>query len=94
VVTGDNLYSYENAEGIDGSGQYVAIGFGGGSAWNNLLSIDEMVTAAGGTERLVIVHENETFRRHPSWRGSDGLAVAELHLAPGVASRIPKGKQP
>lgn len=89
VVTGDNLYSYENAEGPDGSGEYVAIGFGSGSAWNNLLSIDEMVGVAGSTNRLVIVHEGATFVRYPSWTGPDRLSVAEMRLAAWVPSRIP-----
>jgi N-acyl homoserine lactone hydrolase len=89
VLAGDNLYSYENAEGVNQSGEYIAIGFGGGSAWNNLLSIDEMLSVAGSTARIVVVHENETFNRHPSWRTEDNLAVAELHLAENVLSRRP-----
>lgn len=88
VVTGDAMYSYENAEGIGGSGGYVTIGFGGGSGWDGLRLIDEMVTAAGSTDRLVIVHEPATFQRHPSATGPDGLSVAELVLADGVPSRL------
>ena len=42
VITGDALYSYENAEGINGSGVPVNIGFGGGSGWRGLQIIDEM----------------------------------------------------
>ena len=57
VVTGDAMYSYENAEGIGGSGGYVNIGFGGGSGWDGLRLIDEMVKTVGDTNRLVIVHE-------------------------------------
>jgi N-acyl homoserine lactone hydrolase len=88
VVTGDAMYSYENAEGIDGSGRYVNIGFGGGSGWDGLRLIDEMVTTAGSTDRLVIVHESATFVRNPSRRYDDRLSVAELLLAPGQPSRI------
>jgi glyoxylase-like metal-dependent hydrolase (beta-lactamase superfamily II) len=88
VITGDALYSYENAEGIGGSGVPVNIGFGGGSGWRGLQIIDEMAKTAGRTDRLVIVHEYETFRRHPSRTYDDRLSVAELLLAPGVASRI------
>ena len=88
VITGDAMYSYENAEGIDGSGGYVNIGFGGGSGWDGLRLIDEMVRTVGDTDRLVIVHEHATFSRHPSRRYDDGLSVAELLLAPGQASRI------
>lgn len=88
VITGDNMYSYENAEGLGHDGTYVSIGFGGGSSWNNLTTIDEMLRIAGSTDRLVIAHEGETFVRHPSRTFSDGLSVAELVLADGVNSRI------
>ncbi len=88
VVTGDNMYSYENAEGLDRDGTYVSIGFGGGSSWNNLTTIDEMLRAAGSADRLVIAHEGETFVRHPSKEFPDRLSVAELVLADGVTSRI------
>jgi N-acyl homoserine lactone hydrolase len=88
VVTGDALYSYENAEGIDGSGEMVNIGFGGGSGWRGLQIIDEMTRTAGSTDRLVIVHEYATFTRHPSRKYDDELSVAELLLAPGEASRL------
>jgi glyoxylase-like metal-dependent hydrolase (beta-lactamase superfamily II) len=89
VLAGDNLYGYENAEGINGSGEYIAIGFGGGSAWNNLDVIDEMLATAGSTQRIVIVHENDTFNRHESWQTEEGLMVAEMRLAKGHSSRRP-----
>jgi glyoxylase-like metal-dependent hydrolase (beta-lactamase superfamily II) len=89
VITGDGMYSYENAEGIDQSGVYVPIGFGGGSGWDCIRLIDEMVRSADGdTNRLVIVHESATYVRHPSHVYDDNLSVAELVLAPGQPSRI------
>ena len=88
VITGDNMYSYENAEGIGSDGVPVSIGFGGGSCWNNLSTIDEMHQLAGSTDRLVIAHEGATYTRHPSRMFDDRLAVAELVLAPGTATRI------
>lgn len=88
VVTGDNMYSYENAEGVDHDGIPVSIGFGGGSCWNNLSTIDEMQQIAGTTDRLVIAHEGATFARHPSRTYGDGLSVAELVLAAGASSRL------
>jgi N-acyl homoserine lactone hydrolase len=88
VVTGDAMYSYENAEGINQSGEFVNIGFGGGSGWAGLRLIREMVNIAEDTNRLVIVHESETFNRFPSKRHADSLSVAELLLAPGVTSRL------
>lgn len=89
VVTGDAMYSYENAEGLDQSGVYVNIGFGGGSGWAGIELIDEMTLAAEDTNRLVIVHESATFTRHPSRTYDDNLAVAELVLAPGTSTRLP-----
>lgn len=89
VLAGDNLYSYQNAEGMNKNGEYIAVGFGGGGAWNNLVTIDEMISITGSTDRLVIVHENETFERHPSWKSESDLSIAELHLAAGTASRRP-----
>lgn len=88
VITGDNLYSYENAEGIGQDGVPVSIGFGGGSCWNTLTAIHEMHATAGDSNRLVIAHEGATFERHPSRTYPDNLSVAELTLAPGVATRI------
>lgn len=81
VVTGDNVFSYGNAEGR-GDGAYVPIGFGAGSAIASLRVIDEMVGVAGDTNRLVIVHEKETFKRFRSWTTPDHLSVAELWVAP------------
>lgn len=88
VMAGDNIYSYGNVEG-DGDGSLIPIGFSAGSQTNNLLSMQDMLTAAGGSRRLVIVHEGETFQRHPSAVGSGGLRIAELCLAPGMPSRLP-----
>ena len=47
VVTGDNIYSYENVETSEGKPGYVGIGLSNGSLWNSLQIMDEML---GGTE--------------------------------------------
>lgn len=88
VMAGDNVYSYRNVEG-DGDGSLIPIGFSAGSQTNNLLSMQDMLTAAGGSERMVIVHEGATFQRYPSGVGVGGLRIAEMCLAPGVPSRLP-----
>ncbi len=88
VMAGDNVYSYRNVEG-DGDGSYIPIGFSAGSQTKNLRSMHDMVIAAGGTQRLIIVHEGETFSRFPSGHGSSGLRIAEMHLARGMPSRLP-----
>jgi glyoxylase-like metal-dependent hydrolase (beta-lactamase superfamily II) len=88
VMTGDNAYAYRNVEtGPDQPG-YLGIGYGTGSLWRSLEVIDEMLGVADGSARLMIPHEGETFSRFPSKRWPDGLAVAEMRLAPGVASRL------
>lgn len=87
VMAGDNIYSYRNVEG-DGDGRYIPIGFSAGSQTNNMYSMHDMVATASGTDRLVIVHEGETFSRFPSGTGAGGMRVAELHLAPGTPSRL------
>jgi N-acyl homoserine lactone hydrolase len=86
VVTGDNMFGYDNA-GEPGA-PHVPIGFGSGSAWRSLEVIDEMLTLAATRDRLIVVHEPATFERFPSAGGAGGLRVAELSLADGVRSRI------
>jgi glyoxylase-like metal-dependent hydrolase (beta-lactamase superfamily II) len=89
VATGDNMFSYANAETTPSHPSYRGIGYGTGSLWRSLLIIDEMLTIAGAVERLAIVHEGETFQRFPSVRTADSLAVSELCLARGAESRLP-----
>jgi len=86
VMTGDNVYSYRNVE--DPSG-YFGIGYGNGSLARSLYTIDDIMQVAGTSERLLIPHEGKIFSRFPSVRTEDGLAVAEMRLAPGAASRLP-----
>jgi N-acyl homoserine lactone hydrolase len=89
VAAGDNLFSYQNVEGLD-SGAYVPIGFGTGSSWRGVEIIEEMAAAASTSSQLLIVHERETYHRFFGWTTEHGLGVAELHLAEGVASRAPR----
>jgi len=89
VMTGDNAYSYRNVETTPEHPGYIGVGYGTGSLWRSLEVIDEMLQIAGDSSRLMIPHEGETFARFPSWRwAEDGLAVAELRLAPGHRSRV------
>ncbi|MDR1852353.1 MAG: MBL fold metallo-hydrolase [Propionibacteriaceae bacterium] len=88
VVTGDNMYSYENAEGFGGDGTYVPVGLAGGSAWNLIRGIDEMLHAATDSNHLIISHEPAVFDRWPSRKDDDNLSLAELSLAAGTSSRL------
>jgi glyoxylase-like metal-dependent hydrolase (beta-lactamase superfamily II) len=83
VVTGDNLFNWSNGEA-----PYTPIGFGSGGARRNLEVIDEMLGLAGSLERCIVMHEPRIFAHFPSACSSEGLSVAEIQLAPGVASRV------
>ena len=88
VMTGDNAYSYRNAEMTPDDPVLRGIGVGSGSLWRSLFVIDEMLQSAGDSSRLMIPHEAELYERFPSIRGNDNLAIAEMHLAPGTPSRL------
>jgi N-acyl homoserine lactone hydrolase len=90
VVAGDNCYAYENLLGIDNCGVYLPVGFGVGNLVNMTMSLDKMMEFVGGNiERIIIGHEPKSWEHFPSWKTSDGLYVAELHLASGECSYRP-----
>jgi N-acyl homoserine lactone hydrolase len=89
VVSGDNAFSYENLEGLNGDGNYIPIGFGVGNQLDMMLALDEMMKIADhDTNRIIIGHEPQTWSRFPSCQTEDGLYFAELALADGEFSRI------
>jgi hypothetical protein len=73
---------------VTGDGAFIPIGFGSGSAIACLMLIDEMLDVAGDSNRFVIVHEKETFRRFPAATGDDRLSMAELVVAPSDVSHL------
>ena len=88
VVTGDNMYSYRERRGRQSrrcSGQHR---LRRGQLLEQPLHDRRDAPDRGSTDRLVIAHEGETFVRHPSRTFDDHLAVAELTLATGTATRI------
>jgi glyoxylase-like metal-dependent hydrolase (beta-lactamase superfamily II) len=89
VFTGDTAYVYDNIGGPDGAGPMVPIGLAQGSQECCVRATDEMLTAAGNNiRRIVPSHEVRIWDRFPSKQYDDGLHVAEIALAPGVASRL------
>jgi len=89
VFCGDTAYVYDNIGGLDGTEMHVPVGVAQGSQECCVRSTDEMLTAAGDNiHRVLPSHENRIWERYPSITLDDGLRVAELQLAPGVASRI------
>jgi hypothetical protein len=96
VMAGDNVYVYENVEGVDGDGQFVPIGLAFGSLTNCVLTMDEMFqTVDGETRRILPFHERRTWERFPSCQFEDGLHVAEISLrAEDQARSLPGRRQP
>jgi N-acyl homoserine lactone hydrolase len=83
VFAGDNMYSYENVEGIRGDGVLAPIGVSTGSvpAWLDMA--DAMLASVGGeTRRILPFHEEALWARFPS-TVDDELHVAEVSLAGG-----------
>jgi len=90
VVAGDNCYAYENLLGVNNSGVYLPVGFGVGNLVNMTMALDQMMELVNGNiDRIIIGHEPKSWDHFPSWKTSDGLYVAELHLAPGECSYRP-----
>jgi hypothetical protein len=88
VLAGDNVYLWEQLTGKDDDGVIRAPGL----ALNNINSLficDEMLGAAGRNPyRVIPVHEPLLPERYPSRRTDAGLAVTELRLAKGAASKV------
>jgi N-acyl homoserine lactone hydrolase len=87
VFAGDNMYSYENLEGLHGDGVYAPIAMSTGSPTRWLEFADAMLASVGGdTRRVIPFHEQRLWDRFPSREFSDGLHVAEISLAAGHSS--------
>jgi len=84
LFAGDNVYTYQNVEGLAGDGVLEPIGTSTGSQSVWLDTIDDALAWVGReTSRVVPFHEAELFRRFPSSEYADGLHVAEISLAGG-----------
>lgn len=87
LFAGDNVYSYQNIEGLRGDGVLEPIGTSTGSQSVWLDTIDQALAWVGrDTGRVLPFHEAELFRRFPSCEYPDGLHVAEISLAGGHGS--------
>jgi N-acyl homoserine lactone hydrolase len=84
LFAGDNVYSYQNVEGLNGDGVMEPIGTSAGSQAIWLDTIDDALAWIGrDTIRVLPFHEAELFRRFPSREYPDGLHIAEISLAGG-----------
>ncbi|MBX6769174.1 MAG: N-acyl homoserine lactonase family protein [Actinomadura rubrobrunea] len=89
VFAGDNVYSYENIEGIRGDGVFAPIGMTTGSAVTWLELADRLLASVGGDSRRILpFHEAAVWDRFPSVAFEDGLHVAEVSLAGGHPSVV------
>ncbi len=92
LFAGDNVYVYENIEGLLGDGVFEPIGTSTGSQWNWLDTIDRALDWVGrDSARVIPFHDAALFRRFPSWECDDGLHIAEISLAGGHDSVLPTG---
>jgi N-acyl homoserine lactone hydrolase len=84
LFAGDNVYVYENIEGLLGDGVLEPIGTSTGSQWVWLDTIDRALAWVGcDSGRVIPFHDAELFRRFPARVYADGLHVAEISLAAG-----------
>lgn len=87
IFAGDNVYSYENLDGLHGDGVLapIAMTTGSAAAWLDLA--DSMLATVGGeTRRILPFHEAAVWERFPSATFADGLHVAEVSRAGGHPS--------
>ncbi|MGI5413804.1 N-acyl homoserine lactonase family protein [Streptomyces chartreusis] len=88
ILAGDNVYVYENVEGIDGDGVMQPIGL----AVNTVNSISTMAqmldVVEGQTRQIVPVHEARLPKVFPSRLTSHGLNVTEIVLGDGTDSYV------
>jgi len=88
-LAGDNVYAYENLEGLGGDGILAPIAMTTGSATDWLRFADGLLSAAGGdTRRIIPFHEGRLWERFPSREFGDGLHLAEISLAGGHDSLV------
>jgi glyoxylase-like metal-dependent hydrolase (beta-lactamase superfamily II) len=96
VFAGDNVYSYDNLDGLRGDGVYAPIAMTTGSAGAWLDLADAMLDSVGrDTRRILPFHEAAVWDRFPSAAFDDGLHVAEVSLAgghPSVVSAVRAGR--
>jgi glyoxylase-like metal-dependent hydrolase (beta-lactamase superfamily II) len=89
LLAGDNVYAYENLQGLGGDGILAPIAMTTGSAADWLRFADGMLSAVGGDARRVIpFHEGRLWEVFPSREFADGLHLAQVSLAAGHDSLV------
>jgi N-acyl homoserine lactone hydrolase len=84
IFAGDNVYAYENLDGLQGDGILAPIAMTTGSATTWLDLADDMLATVGReTRRILPFHEAAVWELFPTTTFPDGLHVAEVSLAGG-----------
>jgi N-acyl homoserine lactone hydrolase len=84
LFAGDNVYIYENIQGLHGDGVLEPIGTSTGSQSVWLAAIDQALSWVGqDCGRVLPFHDGRLWDRFPSRIYDDGLHVAEISLAGG-----------
>lgn len=79
VFCGDVAYVRENIIGTDQDGVSLPNGFGVGSIFNAIASMQDVLNLAGGNiERVVICHDPKTWQQFKSEETMDGLHIAHM----------------
>ena len=79
ILAGDNVYSYENVEGIDGDGKIRPVGLSI-DTHKGILTIAKMRELVDNqTRRIIPVHENRVPDVFNSRETRHGLHVSEIH---------------
>lgn len=88
IAAGDGAFSRTNFTGIDHDGAFVPLGFGVGSQTDMVVALDQILSIAGGdVERILIVHEPDTYTGATAWVSSTGMRVAEIAVRSGDGRR-------
>ena len=88
ILAGDNVYAYENIEGIDGDKLIRPVGLSINTA-NGIFTIAQMMELIGHRMKQIIpVHENQLPDVYPSRETKHGLHVTEVHLSSDEKSRV------
>ena len=93
VLAGDLVYAYENiggtATGAGAGTPYLPVGFAMGSQAHLVLASEAMLKCVDYERRRIVpVHEERVKQMFPSRQIEEGLAITEICLADGMASKV------
>ncbi len=88
ILAGDNVYVYENLEGVDGDGVMRPIGLGFDVVKSVLTTVEMMDLVGGQARQVVPVHEARLPKVFPSREAGTGLSVTEIVLGDDSTSYV------